>query len=63
MRERVDPKNAGEWQEAVDAACFLLLIDSARQYGLITGGPTVNVSRCEDILERGRKQGVVPHKV
>jgi hypothetical protein len=32
-----DPETADEWQEAVDIAEFWLLIDSARQYGLVKG--------------------------
>src|SRR5919109_1085224 len=36
-----EPQNPKEWQEAIDAAEFYLALDSARQYGLLTGGPTV----------------------
>lgn len=55
-----DPETPAEWQEAVDAAEGLLLIDSARQYGLITGGPKIDVERCQEILRRGREHGVYP---
>jgi len=54
------PKTREEWQEAVDAAHALLCLDSARLYGLITGGPTVNVDRCARILEAGKKLKVQP---
>jgi hypothetical protein len=37
-----------------------LLLDSARLYGLVTGGPHVNVARCDVILARGKQRGVVP---
>jgi hypothetical protein len=55
-----EPQNPKEWQEAIDAAEFYLALDSARQYGLLTGGPTVNVERCIDILERGKRLGYRP---
>jgi hypothetical protein len=48
-----DPESPAEWQEAVDTAHFLLLLDSARQYGLVEGGPAVDIERCEAILKRG----------
>lgn len=54
------PQNPREWQDAVDAAHGALALDSARQYGLVTGGPTVNVPRCAMILDQGRKMGVIP---
>ena len=55
-----DPQTPEEWQEAVNAAEFLLLIDSARQYGLIEGGPKVNGRRADAILDRGRRLGYLP---
>lgn len=55
-----DPQTRLEWQEAVNAADFLVLLDSARLYGLVTGGPAVNVERCERILADGKAQGIVP---
>jgi len=57
-----EPKTRGEWQDAVDAAYVYSLIDSARKYGLVTGGPGVNVDRCEEILRRGKKRGVTPSR-
>jgi hypothetical protein len=55
-----DPKTKAEWQEAVDAADFWLKVDSLRKYGLLCGGPTIEVERCESILQRGEKKGVFP---
>lgn len=55
-----NPVTPTEWQEAVDAAHVLLLIDSAWKYKLIVGGPTVNVERCQEILRRGTELGVKP---
>ncbi len=60
MSASSDPKNPREWQEAVDAAQFTLLVDAANQYGLIEGCPSINVERCEEILSRGAELGYEP---
>lgn len=57
-----DPETAAEWQEAVDLAEFYLLLDSARAYGLATGGPEINPERCQEILKRGRGIGYRPKR-
>jgi hypothetical protein len=57
-----NPRNATEWQEAADAAHAVLVIDSARMYGLVTGGPGINRERCEWILEQARRRGIRPAK-
>ena len=59
-RKMRDPKNAAEWQEAADTAAFLVLLESSRVYGLVTGGPEVNVERCEAILAQARERGIEP---
>jgi len=59
-RQHADPTTPDEWQAAVDSADFLLLLDSARQYGLVTGGPIVDVARCHEIIRRGADRGVFP---
>lgn len=56
----VEPTTIGEWQVAVDAADACLTLNSARRYGLIAGGPEVNVARCSEILDRGVEMGVFP---
>ncbi len=56
-----DPQTTAEWQEAVDAAAFYIALDSARQYGLVTGGPMVNIERCEEIIKQGETWGTYPH--
>jgi hypothetical protein len=55
-----DPKTRSEWQAAVDAAEACLQIESARLYGLIVGGPTIHVHRCEEILAAGRTRQIFP---
>jgi len=56
----VDPTAPQEWQEAVDSARVMLALASARFYGLVEGGPTVDVTRCEEILARGAALGYLP---
>lgn len=55
-----DPQTRDEWQEAVDAAHSLMLIASARTYGLVRGGPAVDEERCDEILRRGAERGITP---
>ena len=57
-----NPRTPEEWQEAVDLANFGLIVDAARQYGLITGGPVFALKRCNDLLARGAKKGFRPQK-
>ncbi len=59
MRHK-NPKSQKQWQEAVNAAHGALALDSARMYGLVTGGPEVNQKRCIEILEKGKKRGIMP---
>ena len=55
-----DPKTPAEWQEAVDCAHAAMTLHAARLYGLVTGGPDVNVDRCAEILRRAREFKIVP---
>lgn len=59
----VDPETPEQWQVAVDWAELLLMVDSARQFGLIKGGPRVNISRCESILKLGANRGITPRNL
>lgn len=64
-RPRINPRTPEEWQEAVNAAYFALVLDSAFQYGLLEredGSTTsgVDVDRCRRILEAGAKKGLTP---
>lgn len=56
----VDPTTPDEWQEAVNLAEAMLLLDSARQYGLVTGGPEVLVDRCVQVMAAGAARGYRP---
>ena len=51
-----DPETLDEWQDAVNLAQAFLQIHSARVYGLIAGGPTINVDRCDELLERAEQR-------
>jgi hypothetical protein len=55
-----EPETSAEWQEAADCAEGALALDSARKYGLVTGGPKVNVKQCENILIGARRLGIRP---
>jgi hypothetical protein len=57
-----NPKTQEEWQEAVDAAAAARAIADCKMYGLIEGGPEINVRRCDEILWRGQKRGVTPSR-
>lgn len=60
MTIHTDPQTPAEWQECVDFAHAFLLIESAREYGLITGGPVIDTARCETMLARGKALGYEP---
>jgi hypothetical protein len=60
LKKVEDPQTKEQWQEAANLAEFCLLLDSARQYGLVTGGPEVNLDRCEEIIAKARKRGIFP---
>lgn len=55
-----EPQSPDQWQEAVDGAKAALNLVSARSYGIIVGGPTVNIQRCWDIIRSGERRGITP---
>jgi hypothetical protein len=55
-----DPESPPEWRAAAACADALLHLDAARQYGLVTGGPGVDVDRCLDLLARAKARGIEP---
>jgi hypothetical protein len=59
-QQPLDPETVEEWQAAVDAAYGAICLDSVRQYALVTGGPQVDVDRCQEILAGGRVRGIFP---
>lgn len=56
------PQTEAEWQEAFDLANAARMIADARMYGLMEGGPQINLSRCDEIIERGRRRGLQTSK-
>lgn len=57
-----NPKTPAEWQEAVDIAAGFRAIQDCKLYGLLTGGPEINVTRCDEILAAGRAKGIKPSR-
>jgi len=53
-----DPQSQAQWREAATLARAYLLIDAAKTYGLMVGGPAIDVDRCERVLEQARARGV-----
>jgi hypothetical protein len=60
--KRRNPRTPAEWQEAADGAQMMLLVDAARQYGLIEGGPEVDQERCVEILRLAKRRGITPRE-
>ena len=58
IRTVADPETPDQWRHVATMAAALLRIDACRQYGLITGGPIVNVNRCEALIAGARKRGI-----
>jgi hypothetical protein len=56
----MQPITDHDWQLAVDAAHALSSIEAAREYGLIIGGPTIDLVRCAEILQEGATRGITP---
>jgi hypothetical protein len=56
------PTTPAEWQNAVDAAAGLRAIADCKMYGLLEGGPSIDVGRCDELLERGRLIGCFPSR-
>jgi hypothetical protein len=59
-RPPLDPQTPEQWQEAVDSAAAMRMIADCKMYGLLEGGPVINISRCDELLERGQQLGVMP---
>lgn len=55
-----NPTTPEEWQNAVDAAEAFSVLHSAKLYGLVTGGPEVDIERRDEILEQAKQLGISP---
>src|SRR5262249_15270056 len=62
VKRRQDPETSAEWQQAADAAEAFIHLESARKYGLVSGGPVVDIEHCEQILRQAKRRGIVPAK-
>lgn len=54
------PVTTQHWQDAVDAAHMLTMLEHARVFGLLNDDSTVNVERCAEIIEDGKTRGIRP---
>ena len=54
------PVTDRQWQDAVDAAHYMLTLEVARLYGLASGGVEVNIELCEQIISQGNTLGFRP---
>jgi len=59
----LEPETPEQWQYCVDGASLGLHLDAARQYGLVTGGPGIDVGRCTELLRRGAERGFRPRPI
>ncbi len=54
----IDQLTDAELEAGIVAAVFYSGLDAARCYGLIDGGPTVNVERCEQVIAEAHARGL-----
>jgi hypothetical protein len=57
-----DPNTPEEWQEAYDAALACRTIADCRMYGLLKGGPLIDLERCDRLIAAGEKRGLRPSR-
>ena len=62
MPRKRSPKTPAEWQAAVDGAAAMRAIADCEMYGVLTGGPVIDVSRCDELLALGEARGVRPSR-
>jgi hypothetical protein len=62
VRDPQDPQTPEEWQECVNLAAGWRQVADCKMYGLVQGGPDIDVRRCDQLLERGRQRGVFPSR-
>lgn len=55
-----DPQTPEQWRMAAAMAQACIVLDAARQYGLVTGGPGVNLNRCLEVVARAKARDIVP---
>ena len=55
-----DPQTPEEWRVVAQMAAGLRLIEDARLYGFLVGGPTIDVERVDDVIDRARELGLAP---
>jgi hypothetical protein len=53
-----DPQTTADWRLVLAVAHACLALDAARQYGVVVGGPTIDVRRCEELIAGGLAIGL-----
>jgi hypothetical protein len=60
-RARTNPKTREEWQAAVNAAAALRALADCKMYGIIDGGPRIDVERCDELLAKAEALDIRPN--
>lgn len=55
-----NPETPEQWQKAVNLADLFLTLEAAKTYGLIYGGPEIDMARCIELLRQGETMGILP---
>ena len=53
-----EPQTPEEWQLVFDLASGWRYLEDCKSFGILTGGPSVSIARCDEIIERGRHRGL-----
>jgi hypothetical protein len=53
------PESREQWRITAYAAAGLLMIDDARLYGFVTGGPVIDRDRCMEVLTLAAAQDII----
>lgn len=56
---RISDLTDDELRDAAVQASALILIQSAKDYGFVTGGPEIDVDRCEEAIAAARERGLI----
>lgn len=56
-----DPNTPQEWQEAINRAVLFRALHASKFYGMVEGGPTIDIDRCDEIFAQAIAQGYRPN--
>ena len=60
MKDHRVPATPEEWQDAVNLAAALRALYDCKLYGLLEGGPVIDVCACDEMIRRGALRGIKP---